>query len=356
MKINIFIIATCLLGAVLAVSPAWATSAAPKTKPAAEKSKAEVKEVKAGPVRMIGDLQTITTKYEDTLVHLARRYNVGFVEIRAANPGVDPWLPGSGTRVTIPNQHIIPNAPRDGIVINLPEMRLYYFTSPDEPPATYPIGIGRSGLLTPVGTTTVTRRTVDPLWTPTERMRQEDPELPAVVKPGPENPMGTHALYLGWPTYAIHGTDKPYSIGRRQSAGCIRMYPEDILTLYDNVAVGTRVTVVDQPVKTAWVDDDYYIQVHPTQDQSDLLSTNSVDRPEFPLRDKDIQTIIKGAGDHVDKLDWAKVRTAVRERRGVPMMVANKNRTPSRQSQEARDDVLPDKDKKGRAKDKTQDR
>ncbi len=275
--------------------------------------------------RLIGGLETTVTKYEDTLVHLARKYNVGFVEIRAANPGVDPWLPGSGVKITIPTQPIIPDAPHKGVVINLSEMRMYFFYDPHEPPATYPIGIGRSGLTTPLGPTTIARMSIDPTWRPTDRMRAEDPTLPAVVPPGPENPMGTHAMYLGWPSYAIHGTDKPYSIGRRLSSGCIRMYPEDIITLYDNVKVGTEVTVVDQPVKTAWVDDQFYIQVHPTQEQSDLLSHDSMTKPDYPLRDDDIQKIIKEAGVDAALIDWVKMRTAVKERRGIPVIIASRN-------------------------------
>jgi L,D-transpeptidase ErfK/SrfK len=157
-------------------------------------------------------------------------------------------------------------------------------------------------------------------------MRAEDPTLPAVVPPGPENPMGTHSMYLGWPSYAIHGTDKPYSIGRRLSSGCIRMYPEDIITLYDNVKPGTLITVVDQPVKTAWIDDKYYVQVHPTQEQSDTLSHDGMTKPEYPIRDDDIKTILAGVGptDGVT-LQWDKIRSAVKDRRGIPIIVATKN-------------------------------
>jgi L,D-transpeptidase ErfK/SrfK len=291
---------------------------------------------------MIGELDSITTKYEDTLVHLARRYNVGFVELRAANPGVDPWLPGSGTRLTIPTQHILPDAPREGIVINLPEMRLYHYYAAGEAPATYPIGIGRAGLTTPLGSTTVERMATDPIWIPTERMRKEDPKLPAIVHPGPENPMGTHSLYLGWPSYAIHGTDKPYSIGRRLSSGCIRMYPEDILTLFDNVAPGTRVTVVDQPIKTAWIDDQFFIQVHPTQEQSDILSHDAAHQPVYPIKNDDVKLIMNQAGADADKLDWVKVRKAIRERRGVPLIVARRDQTPGSASAKAKAELVPE--------------
>lgn len=293
-------------------------------------------------VRIIGEAQTTTTRYEDTLVHLARKYNVGFVAMRAANPGVDPWLPGAGTRLTLPTQHLLPDTPRQGIVINLPEMRLYHYYDGNDVPASYPIGIGRAGLTTPLGTTTVARMMADPVWYPTERMRKEDPKLPAVVLPGPENPMGTHAMYLGWASYAIHGTDKPYSIGRRLSSGCIRMYPEDILTLFDNVKPGTVVTVVDQPVKTAWIGDKFYIEVHPTQEQTDILSHDTSKLPDYRMSEKDMRTILRGAGTDADYLDWAKIRKAVKERRGLPMVVADRSRKPGTSSAAAKEELIAD--------------
>ncbi len=297
-------------------------------------------------IRIIGELQQITTRYEDTLVHLARKYNVGFVAMRAANPGVDPWLPGSGTRITIPGQHLLPDAPHRGIVINLPEMRLYYYAPDSDVPASYPIGIGRSGLTTPVGTTTIARRVADPVWYPTERMRREDPTLPAQVLPGPENPMGTHAMYLGWPSYAIHGTDKPYSIGRRLSSGCIRMYPEDILTVFDHAPVGTPVTVVDQPVKTAWIGDKFYIEVHPTQEQTDILSHDTSTLPDYRMSESDMKIILKGVGADTESLDWVLVRKAVKERRGIPMVVADRSRKPRATSAIVHDELVEDTKKK----------
>lgn len=334
------VVMTILLAAAPLHAKGMATPATPPKK--GDITNASLPPQKDSGIRLIGDLDSITTKYEDTLVHLARRYNIGFVELRAANPGVDPWLPGAGTRLTIPTQHILPDAPHEGVVINLSEMRLYHYYSAKEPPATYPIGIGRTGLTTPLGSTTVARMATDPIWFPTDRMRKEDPELPAAVPPGPENPMGTHALYLGWPSYAIHGTDKPYSIGRRLSSGCIRMYPEDILTLFDNVAPSTKVTVVDQPIKTAWVDDRFFIQVHPTQEQSDILSRDAVHKPKYPLNEDDVKLIIAGAGVDADKLDWAKVRQAIRERRGVPIIVANRTVTPGAKSARIKGELLPE--------------
>ena len=201
-----------------------------------------------------GNLREATSyraSYEDTLLDVARRFNLGYVEMVAANPGTDPWIPGEGTDVVLPTVHLVPKAEPEGILINLADMRLYYFGEPGAEPRSYPIGIGRDGLMTPLGVTEIARKKKDPAWRPTARMRAEDPELPEVMPPGPDNPMGTRAMYLGWPLYAIHGTNNPWAVGRRSSSGCIRMYPEHAEELYELVEVGTKVTVVDQPVTRA---------------------------------------------------------------------------------------------------------
>ena len=152
----------------------------------------------------------------------------------AANPGIDPWVPGEGTEINLPTVHLMPDladADPEGIVVNLAEMRLYFFEKPGGVPQSFPIGIGRDGLNTPTGTTEVVAKRKNPTWRPTKRMRDEDPELPEVVPPGEDNPLGTRALYLGWPQYLIHGTNKPHGVGRRVSSGCVRLYPEDVETV-----------------------------------------------------------------------------------------------------------------------------
>lgn len=272
----------------------------------------------------IGQMQDVTAGYEDTLVHIGREYGVGFVEMRAANPTLDPWIPGSGARVIVPTMNILPNAPHTGVVINLAEMRLYYYQSPFESPKTFPIGIGRDGLRTPVGVTTVVRKKEKPTWTPTDRMRKEDPTLPVSVPPGPENPMGSHALYLGFPTVAIHGTNKPYGIGRRVSSGCIRMFPEDITQIYDMVPAGTRVTVVDQPIKSAWIGNRLFLEVHPTQEQATLMEREGA-IPDYQLSENDLAYIMRVAGPNVEKLDWQAIRKVVKERKGYPVPIAAKS-------------------------------
>ena len=269
----------------------------------------------------VGEMETYEAVYEDTLIHLARKHNLGFVEIRAANPKLDPWIPGEGAEVILPKRNLLPDAPREGLVINLPEMRVYAYLNGDEAPYTYPLGIGREGLSTPIGETSITRKKEGPTWRPTPRMRKEDPELPAVVPPGPENPLGTHALYLGWPTYAIHGTNKPYGIGRRVSSGCIRMYPEHIVDFFEKVPVGVKVRVVDQPLKVAWIDNELYLEAHPDMEQSIKMEEfGEVEQYEFS--DADMERIIDVAGKYHELLNWPRIRMALRERSGYPIRIA----------------------------------
>ena len=272
----------------------------------------------------VGEMETHRAVFEDTLVHLARHHGLGFVEIRAANPTLDPWIPGRGAKVVLPLQHLLPDAPREGIVINLPEMRLYLFDRDGNPPETYSIGIGREGLNTPTGRTKIARKKIGPSWRPTERMREEDPDLPEFVPAGPENPLGTHAMYLGWPQYAIHGTNKPYGIGRRVSSGCIRMYPEGVRDLFPKVAVGMPVSIVDQPVKVGWIGSEMYVEVHPSQDQSFKVEEEGLLR-SYEITADDMRRITKAAGTHADKIDWAAVREAVRDHHGYPVSVLDRD-------------------------------
>lgn len=271
----------------------------------------------------IGEMKEIRAQYEDTFVHLARDYNLGFVEMRAANPYVDPWLPGKGTKLTLPTLHILPDAPREGIVINLADMRLYAFYDKNQPPFSTPVGVGREGLNTPMGTTTIVRKVEGPIWRPTERMRREDPKLPEVVYPGDDNPMGTHAMYLGWPQYAIHGTNKPFGIGRRSSSGCLRLYPEAITKIYEMFPVGTKVTVVNQPIKLAWIGDELFLEVSPTVEQSVQMEEMG-EVPEQKLTDEEMKRIIKAAGEFQDRLRWPAIRTAIKERKSYPVPIARR--------------------------------
>ncbi|MFM1887232.1 MAG: hypothetical protein RL026_2389 [Pseudomonadota bacterium] len=214
---------------------------------------------------VIGDLQVTVTGPEDTLPDIARRFNVGYEEIVRANPGIDPWLPGAGREILVPTQFVLPQAPREGLVVNLAALRVFYFPpkivngkrvarQPGEKQLVYthPIGIGRVGWSTPLGSTRTVSKQKDPVWRPPASIRKEHLEngevLPAVVPAGPDNPLGRHKITLGWPSYLIHGTNKPYGVGLRSSHGCIRMYPEDIEQLFGLIPNGTPVHVVNQPV------------------------------------------------------------------------------------------------------------
>lgn len=226
---------------------------------------------------VIGEVYTVETQGKETLLDAARRHNVGYEEIRRANPDVSLWAPGEGTEVVIPAQRILPPVAREGIVINIAELRLYYYpdVAANETPRveTYPIGIGREGYNTPLGVTETTMRLKDPAWYPPESIRREAAERgdppPEVVPPGPENPLGEHAILLDIPGYLIHGTNQPDGIGMRASRGCIRMFPEDIASVFDRVPEGTRVNIINQPIKAGWQDGTPYVQAYTSLEEQE---------------------------------------------------------------------------------------
>mgnify|MGYP005835831517 CR=1 FL=1 len=268
---------------------------------------------------IFGALSYHVTDRAETLLDLARAHDLGLLELLAANPGFDPWVPAHESLLTLPTAHIIPDAPRRGLIINLAELRLYFLREAGGVVASHPIGIGRDGFDTPLGATRIVRKAENPTWYPTEGKRRDDPSLPAVVPPGPDNPLGSHALYLGWPTYLVHGTNKPYGVGRRVSRGCIRMYPEDIAKLYELVPVGTPVTVVDQPIKLGWQGDELFIEAHPTLAQLDELE----ERHSFTLAPAPDHSaaIIAAAGDQIERVDWRIIAAELVSRRGFPIQI-----------------------------------
>lgn len=211
---------------------------------------------------------------EDTLLDVARRYNVGQNEIVLLNPEVDRWLPGTKSQILIPKSRILPDTPRKGLTLNLPEYRLYYFPKDNGTVITHPVSIGRQDWNTPLGQTKIVTKTKDPTWTPPESIKKEHAAegeiLPDVVPAGVDNPLGLFALRLGIPGYLIHGTNKPYGVGMRVSHGCVRMYPEDIEKLFPEVKVGMPVYIINQPVKVGWFDKKIYIEVHPQLEGEEL--------------------------------------------------------------------------------------
>ena len=271
---------------------------------------------------MIGELRRVAAAHEDTLLDLARNNGLGYVEMIAANRGVDPWVPGESTAIMLPTAHVLPDVARQGLVVNLGEHRLYYFGPPGSEPVTFPLGVGREGWATPLGTTEIVRKKERPTWYPPESIRAEKPHLPKVVPPGPSNPLGSHALYFGWPTYLIHGTNMPWGVGRRVSHGCIRLYPEDIGRLFEIVPIGTPVAVIDQPIKIGWAGGELYVEAHPDPAQADELeSTGRITSADADSHADALYRIKTRAGTAQDRLDWGLIRKALEERSGVPVRV-----------------------------------
>jgi L,D-transpeptidase ErfK/SrfK len=225
---------------------------------------------------VVGEDQSVMTVYEDTLYDLAAAYSLGSEELIRVNPKVDPWLPGAGKLVMIAGRHILPPGPHEGIVVNLPEHRLYYYPKPKRGQPieviTYPVSIGKMDWRTPLGLTHVIQKQKDPTWFPPESVRKEHAEqgdpLPARVGPGPDNPLGAYAMRLaaGNGTYLIHGTNNPRAVGLPVTHGCIRMYPDDVAALFPLIPVGTPVRLINEPVKVAWVDGELLLEAHPPID------------------------------------------------------------------------------------------
>jgi L,D-transpeptidase ErfK/SrfK len=263
---------------------------------------------------LVGRLTFHEARADDTLIDLAPALGVGYVELVNANLGVDPWLPKAGTKLVLPRARLLPSGPREGIVVNVGDLRLYFF-EPGQPPRSAPIGIAKTGFATPIGATEVKAKREKPTWIPGESARRDG--YPAQVPPGPDNPLGEYALYLGWPGYLIHGTNDPRGVGRHSSRGCIRLYPAHIAALYARVEPGTKVRVVDEPVKLGWVGDQLYLEVNPDADQSlEIDETGKLAAPRAPagLREQ----VKRAAGRHAGRVDWARVERVGLRRSGVP--------------------------------------
>jgi L,D-transpeptidase ErfK/SrfK len=255
---------------------------------------------------LAGRTSQVTALDSDTLYRLARRFDVGIEAMQAANPGVDAWLPGGGRVLTVPGAHVLPVL-RSGIVIDLRRLLLFYFAP--EGVTIVPIGTGMQGWPTPLGATVVSARQTDPVWVPPESIRRDQPDLPASVPPGPDNPMGAYALLLGWQGYAIHGTNRPYGVGRRSSHGCIRLYPEDIKALYAEVKPGIRVTVVSDSFDLGWHGGGLYLEAPPLGEGDSAAAEDA----------KAAAAISNlAAKAHID---WAAVADSLRRRDGIPQRI-----------------------------------
>ena len=263
----------------------------------------------------VGDLAVISMNDGDTMPDIARHFGLGYNDITIANPVILPWTPKAGARVLLPLRLILPDAPRKGIVLNLANMRMFYYP-PKQPDAvyTYPVGVGREGWNTPLGQTTIVAKTVKPTWIVPESIRREhaakgDP-LPNVVPPGPDNPLGEYALLLGFSSYLVHGTNKPYGVGMQVSHGCVRLYPEDIEVLFKKTSVGTPVLIVHQPYMTAWDGDMLYLEAHePLQ----KWAGQKKQQQKSLLKQLRQTAAEKGA-----TVDWDKVQRTLQRADGIP--------------------------------------
>jgi L,D-transpeptidase ErfK/SrfK len=275
---------------------------------------------------VVGVVQVVAATKDDTLTDIARRFNVGYEEIVRANPKVDPWLPGEGREIVVPSQFILPDAPRTGLVINIAAMRIFYYppVRRGERPVvlTHPIGIGKVGWRTPEGVTKIVRRQQDPTWRVPVSVRKEHHEngedLDPVIGPGPDNPLGKYAFYLQWPSYLIHGTNKPAGVGLRSSHGCIRLYPEDIAQFFAMVPLGTRVRVVNQPFVFGWRDGQLYMQPF------DVLEDDTREWAKAPRRllSKSLAaTLQQQLKARRTQVDWTLVSALARAPRGVPVPI-----------------------------------
>lgn len=271
---------------------------------------------------LIGAMHVVEATHEDTLLDVARRYDIGQEEIVRANPDVDRWLPGDGAKVLIPSRYILPAAPLEGLVLNMPEMRIYYYPKPEagqEPEVqTYPVGIGRQDWATPLGNTRIINKQKNPAWRPPASILKEHAEagdpLPRVVPPGPNNPLGDYAMRLGIPGYLIHGTQKSFGVGMRVSHGCVRMLPEDIEQLFPQVAIGTRVQIINQPAKAGWFGDKLYLEVHPPMEE-DEAGRNALVMTVMDVIDAAQTT-------RIADLDEDAIALVIAEQNGVPTVIS----------------------------------
>lgn len=284
-------------------------------------------------IDIFGQIQTVAASRAETLLDIARRYDIGQDEMMLANPNVDRWLPEDGAKVILPLRFIIPRAERTGIVINLPEMRLYYFPQPIKEQRaeiiTYPVSIGRMDWNTPLGKTTIVRKQKDPTWTPPQSLRKEAiadgrPPLPDVVPAGPDNPLGKYALYLGLSGYLIHGTNKPLGVGMRVTHGCMRLYPEDIEKLFNIIPTGAPVQIVNQPIKLGWFDNLLYIELHPPLEE-EHVNPHDFEQEIYRTLSEFIERTTRDADGGMIrkvKINRQALEAAVQARNGIPTLIS----------------------------------
>ena len=273
---------------------------------------------------IVGEVQSYTVQKGDTFDAIARKYDLGILELQESNPTVNRNKKlAVGTKLVIPTSFILPSAPREGIVLNVAELRVYFYPADSDKVYTYPVGLGQQGWKTPTGKTTVVLKRENPVWIPPDSIRAEAASkgrtLPAYVPAGPKNPLGLYALNLGWTNYRMHGTNAPASVGLRSSHGCIRMLPEDIERLFNQVEVGTKVNIIHEPFKVGVKDGELYLEAHQpfpeeyyTQDEADdeiLNAAISLGKTDPDYDDEEV--------------NWSEARKLIKETYGYPVMITN---------------------------------
>ncbi|QUG75523.1 L,D-transpeptidase family protein [Erwinia sp. E602] len=271
--------------------------------------------------RLIGENSTYLVPNDgQPLEAVAKKYQIGLLGMLEANPGTDPWLPKAGSELTIPTQMLLPDTKREGIVVNVAELRLYYYPKGEDKVIVYPIGIGQQGANTPAMVTAISQKIPNPTWTPTPNIRKryaaKGEILPVTVPAGPENPMGLFALRLAYGKghYLIHGTNADFGIGMRVSSGCIRLRPDDIEALFNSVPAGTRVQVINQPVKYAVEPDGKrWLEVHQPLSHSEKDDPQTMPIALSPAAKKFV---------HSEASDGAMIEAAMARRSGMPVLVS----------------------------------
>lgn len=296
---------------------------------------------------VVGQVQVIKAQYEDSFADLGEKYELGYSEMIAANPGVDAWLPvkrkGEETDVVLPTQFVLPPGKREGIVINLAEYRLYYFPKDRDVVYTFPLGIGREGWGSPIGTTKITAKTPNPTWTPPASIKAEhakngDP-LPNVVPAGPDNPLGPFKFTLGMPGYLIHGSNAKFGIGTGTSHGCFRMFNQNVLQMASMVPVGTPVRIINEPYKIGVSGGKVYLELHQPLNVSDgslvaVGAPSAASIEELNERYNAVMNAVLKRPDLKDtiQIDRDKAWEVVRAETGVPTEVGFDISAPVEQS------------------------
>jgi len=287
---------------------------------------------------VVGRLAVVRLEKGDTLPDIARHFSLGINAVGAANPGVDIWVPEAGERITLPLSFILPDAPRKGIVVNLATMRLFQFKGDGTSLAvsTYPVGIGTRERPTPMGAMHVYRKAAQPTWhvpvSIAEDHRKKGDILPAEVPPGPLNPLGDYALYLSKSGYLIHGTNKPASIGLKATNGCMRLYPENVKILFNDVPVNTPVVIVNQPYLVGQRNGVLYMEAHAPLEDSGALELEKVYAK--------LRAIEKKSGR---PLDWRKIKEVQAEARGIPVPICELSHGTEREAAKTIEVEHPDK-------------